>query len=361
MQSQSIPPSSRSDANMNAPGNVHAYAPSQCALASNVFTLARSSLISASKTSSRCVEWCISFARTSSNSRWRLLTTASCKKQAPTAASSSSWAMIASAARRHASASSYMSAFVPFPNIPSFTLFFATSASRGCSTYAPAMMSYSSARCLCVVCADNGSARVMSSPIFPASLLESHRAIAEYAAVLGQYETSMTALRNELAWLRGANDEARAEWQAAMAARDAAVTRAEAAEGMLRSLARAARLCERTLAVSPSDSITLQVVYEFGSLSLMKLAGVPAAPHPRLLLERIVKKQLTPAAHHEGDPESGIDDEDATIVAAGVVVAAMRDDYCGHEAAAHSRQRDDERHRERVTGGASGTGAGARR
>jgi hypothetical protein len=197
----------------------------------------------------------------------------------------------------------------------------------------------------------------MSGPIFPPTLPESHRAIAQYHAVLSQYEAAALALRNEIAWLRRANEEARSEWQVSLAATDAALTRAEAAESLMRTLERGARLCDRTLSVSPSKSITLQIVYEFGSLCLMKLAHVPAPPHPRLLLDEIVDKRLA-APVHDGDPESGVDHEDATVIAAGVVVAAMCKDCCGNEAAAYSRQCNNEGHGKRVGSGGAGAGAG---
>lgn len=199
----------------------------------------------------------------------------------------------------------------------------------------------------------------LSPILLPATLFECHQAIAQYNALVCRYEVAMQTLRNEIAWLRRANEEARSEWQVALAGKDAALTRAETSESILRSLERAARLCDRTLAVSPSEAITLQVVYEFGSLCLMKLANVPAAPHPRLLLDRIVDKRLV-APVHDGDPESRVDDEDATVVAAGVLVASLCEDCCGNEAAAYSRECHNQRDGKRV-GAAGGAGAGAGR
>lgn len=123
--------------------------------------------------------------------------------------------------------------------------------------------------------------------------------------------------------------------------KQALLTRAEAAESILDEVTRAARYADRLLCVAPSPKEQLCVVYELGTLVLLKLLRAPPPPHPRVLLDEAF--ELLPARSADGArAESRVDDEDPTIAAISAAVTGRLASISGderHQGDAHARAR----------------------
>jgi hypothetical protein len=192
----------------------------------------------------------------------------------------------------------------------------------------------------------------MMETVFPSTIPLCHQRLANLHLLATRYEGMLQSLRTEIDWLRKGAEEAKEQWHRLLAEKDALLTRAETCESRLRSLERGAHLTDRSLAISPNSACTLQLVYEFGSLALMKLINVPAPPHPRLLVDDILDEAAKRTYENAGS-KSRVDDEDATVIGASVVLTTLREPEYGYEADAHRRARDHQR------GWVAASGAGA--